>query len=79
MTTCTDHEVRGLDASSPCWRGSYDLALVEMIAVRDECGCPIVTTWDYGHFHDGGRYGCDGSDTGQLLIPLPGELFPWLN
>lgn len=77
--TCTDHDTRSADTSSRCWRGSYDMALVEMIGARAEDGEVLTTIWDYGNIWPGGRFGCDGSDDGPKLMPLPGERLQCLN
>lgn len=55
------------------------MALVEMIGARAEDGEVLTTIWDYGNIWPGGRFGCDGSDDGPKLMPLPGERLQWLN
>lgn len=79
METCTDHEIRSADASSPYWRRSYEFSVMEYVAARDERGRVLATTWDAGPVHAGGQYRCDGSDAGLVRIPLADWLSSWLN
>jgi Ni,Fe-hydrogenase maturation factor len=79
VSTCTDHEIRSLDASSPCWRASHEWSVQEYIAAHDERGRVLSTIWDCGPPHAGGRYRCDGSDAGALRLPLADWLASWLN
>ena len=71
VDTCTDHQIRSLDAASPYWRGSYEHVIGEMIALSDPTTYEILATiWDSVGVFAGGHHGCDGS-VEAMLRPLP--------